>query len=137
MTAPTNLRPPVLRIARPVRDLEASLRFYCDGLGFELLARFADHAGFSGVILGKPQAPYHFEFTTAAHLTEPLPTSHADDLIVFYLPDGTDCTTAQAQLEAQGHRATPSLNPWWDEGGRTYQDPDGYRVVLTRRSWTD
>lgn len=25
--------------------------------------------------------------------------------------------------------------PWWDEGGVTIVDPDGYRLVLTSRSW--
>jgi hypothetical protein len=26
-------------------------------------------------------------------------------------------------------------NPYWDAGGTTIADPDGYRVVLTQRSW--
>ena len=26
--------------------------------------------------------------------------------------------------------AVPSFNPYWDRGGCTFEDPDGYRVVL-------
>jgi hypothetical protein len=29
----------------------------------------------------------------------------------------------------------PADNPYWDAGGTTIADPDGYRVVLTQRSW--
>jgi hypothetical protein len=31
-----------------------------------LRGRFEDHAGFDGVMLGEPGAPYHFEFTHPA-----------------------------------------------------------------------
>jgi 7-cyano-7-deazaguanine reductase len=35
-----------LRVARPTDDLAAVVRFYRDGLGFEVLSEFRDHAGF-------------------------------------------------------------------------------------------
>ena len=34
-----------LRVARPTNDLDALVRFYRDGLGFEVLGGFEDHAG--------------------------------------------------------------------------------------------
>jgi catechol 2,3-dioxygenase-like lactoylglutathione lyase family enzyme len=37
-----------LRVARPTDDLDAVVRFYRDGLGFEVLYEFADHDGFDG-----------------------------------------------------------------------------------------
>src|SRR5262245_43491350 len=52
-----------LRIARPVTDLERSVRMYRDGLGLSEIGRFADHAGFDGVMLGRAGMDYHFEFT--------------------------------------------------------------------------
>jgi hypothetical protein len=37
-------------------------------------------------------------------------------------------------VDAGGTRVA-ARNPWWDEGGVTIVDPDGYRLVLTSRSW--
>jgi hypothetical protein len=34
-----------------------------------------------------------------------------------------------------GYRPVPSNNPYWDQNGKTFEDPDGYRVVLTNQSW--
>jgi hypothetical protein len=38
-------------------------------------------------------------------------------------------------LEA-GFLEVPSFNPYWAERGRTFQDCDGYRVVLERAEWS-
>ena len=77
---------PILRVARPTDNLEALLRFYEKGLGFHVLYRFENHDGFDGVMLGRPGAPYHFEFTRKhGHTAGRAPT--ADNLLVFYLPD--------------------------------------------------
>ena len=42
--------PQHLRIARPVTDLAQSVRMYCDGLGWKVLAEFADQDGFDGAM---------------------------------------------------------------------------------------
>lgn len=34
------------------------------------------------------------------------------------------------RLIAFGGRHVTSTNPYWDRGGVTIEDPDGYRVVL-------
>lgn len=76
---------PALRVARPTDDVEALVPFYRDGLGFNVLYRFEDHDGFDGVMLGRPGAPYHFEFTMAhGHVAGRAPTQ--DHLLIFYLP---------------------------------------------------
>jgi hypothetical protein len=31
---------------------------------------------------------------------------------------------------AAGFVPVPSFNPYWDRAGLTFEDPDGYRVVL-------
>jgi len=31
----------------------------------------------------------------------------------------------------------PSFNPYWDRDGVTFEDPDGYRVVVQRAAWTE
>jgi len=44
--------------------LDEVVRFYHEGLGLDELSRFADHDGYTGVMLGLPGATYHLEFTT-------------------------------------------------------------------------
>jgi hypothetical protein len=56
--------------------------------------------------------------------------------LVFYLPDEREWRAAVARLERAGNRPVESFNPYWDKRGRTFEDPDGYRVVLENESWT-
>jgi prolyl oligopeptidase len=37
---------------------------------------------------------------------------------------------------AAGYRAVPASNPYWDRDGLTFEDPDGYRVVLENSGWS-
>ena len=122
-----------LRVARPTNDLDALLPFYRDGLGFEILERFGEHEGFDGIMLGRSGMPYHLEFTTKiGHDAGRAPT--ADNLLVFYLPDADEFGAAVARMERSGFAHVTSFNPYWDRCGRTYEDPDGYRVVLANRA---
>ena len=125
---------PKLRVARPTDDIEALLPFYQDGLGFEILGRFKDHAGFDRVMLGAPGAPYHPEFTRAeGHPAGRAPTQ--DNLLVFYLPDPDEWRSAVSCMAQAGYAPVPAFNPYWDRHGATYEDPDGYRVVLQNTEW--
>ena len=124
-----------LRVARPTDDLAAVVKFYRDGLGFEVLHEFKDHDGFDGVMLGFRGAPYHFEFShNAEHRAGRAPTE--DNLLVFYLPDAVEWKAAVTRLEAAGHESIQALNPYWDKKGMTFEDPDAYRVVLQNAAWT-
>jgi catechol 2,3-dioxygenase-like lactoylglutathione lyase family enzyme len=128
------LSAPHLRVARPSRDLEATLRFYTRALGLELLVSFADHAGIDGVILGHPSWPYHLEFTRRR--TDPLvPEPTDEDLLVFYLPEQGDWNAVVQRVRDFGARAVRSANPYWDDRGLTFEDPDGYQVVLRNAAW--
>lgn len=125
---------PILRVARPTDNLPALLRFYCDGLGLQVLSSFAGHNGFDGVMLGHA-APYHLEFThRAGHVVGRAPT--ADNLLVFYLSDAAAWQAAVQRMAAHRFAPVPADNPYWDERGRTFEDPDGYRVVLQLAQWT-
>ena len=134
MDQPNGIVTAHLRVARPTDDQDAVVRFYRDGLGFAVLAEFKDHDGFDGVMLGHTGAAYHLEFTRKeGYQVGKAPTE--DNLLVFYLPDRGEWERAVARLEAQGHRPVPSFNPYWDRRGRTFADPDGYRVVLQNAPW--
>jgi catechol 2,3-dioxygenase-like lactoylglutathione lyase family enzyme len=123
-----------LRVARPTDDLEAVVRFYRDGLGLDVLSEFRDHDGFDGVMLGRAGAGHHLEFTRrAGHRARMAPTE--DNLLVFYLPDRAAWQRAVERLLQHGYESVPAFNPYWDRHGKTFADPDGYRVVLQNAAW--
>ena len=124
----------IVRVARPTDRLDRVVRFYTDGLGLQILYRFENHEGFDGVMVGIPGEPYHFEFTQhRGHLVGRAPTQ--DNLIVFYLPDRPEWQRAVDRMKATGYEPVKSYNPYWDRSGVTFEDPDGYRVILQNASW--
>ena len=130
------MQPLTIRVARPTDDLEALRKFYCDGLGMDLLYAFSGHDGFDGIMVGQPGVPYHFEFTKKIeHAVGRAPTE--ENLIVFFLPDQAEWNTSVARMVASGFSPVPSFNPYWERNGKTFEDPDGYRVVLQNAAWQD
>jgi len=134
----------VVRVARPTDKLDEVVRFYADGLGLQILVRgasplenrFEHHEGFSGVMVGIPGEPYHLEFThQQGHLVGCAPTQ--DHLIVFYLRDRQEWQCAIDRIKAIGYESVKSYNPDWDNNGVTFEDPDGYRIILQNSSWED
>lgn len=125
---------PVLRVARPTNDMEMVLKFYCDGVGLDVIYEFHDHAGFDGIMLGRSGAPYHLEFTQVEGHTVPGAPSQ-DNLLVFYLPDAGKYRSAVERMRALGYSPVPSFNPYWDVKGTTFEDGEGYRVVFYNGVW--
>lgn len=134
-TGPTFLeKAPIFRVARPSDDLEALKAFYVDGLGLELIDQFEGHDGFNGIMIGRKGWPYHFEFTHAeGHIAGKAPTK--DNLVVFYLPERSKWLATVTRMKDAGFAAVKSFNPYWDIHGITFEDPDGYRVVLQNAAW--
>lgn len=125
---------PKLRVARPTDSIETLKSFYVDGLGLAVLYEFRNHDGFDGLMVGTPECPYHFEFTKKlGHTAGRAPTE--DNLLVFYFADDLDWRQAVERMHAAGFRPARSFNPYWDRSGQTFEDPDGYRVVLQNGSW--
>lgn len=128
------LRAAHLRVARATDQLAEVVRFYRDGLGFEVLGSFEGHEGFDGVMLGHRGAGYHLEFTHhRGEQVDRAPTP--ENLLVFYLPDREEWETAVERMKKHGHAPVPAVNPYWDRNGVTFQDPDGYRVVIENAAW--
>ena len=124
-----------MRVARPTDHLAEITRMYTNGLGLSTLAAFSDHDGFDGVVLGHEGQPYHIEFTSQrGHEVGMAPTQ--DHLLVFYLPDLEEWENRCARMIEAGFRRVPSYNPYWEVRGRTFEDVDGYRVVLENAAWS-
>ena len=124
-----------LRIARPCRDLRASERFWVDGLGLDVLLRLDDSAegGHALLMVGWPQAAWHLELVSDPDGETPAAPTE-EDLLVLYLNGEVDAGVVRRLVDAGGTRVA-ARNPYWDEAGITIADPDGYRLVLTGRSW--
>ncbi|MEU3979036.1 VOC family protein [Streptomyces sp. NPDC026672] len=127
-----------IRIARPSRDLAAAERFWAGGLGPSVVWR-AEGGGAPGehdlLMLGRPDADWHLELVhDAARPVEPRPTE--EDLLVIYADEAVP-EALVARLEAHGGRRVTSPNPCWNQWGVTVADPDGYRLVLCERGWSN
>jgi catechol 2,3-dioxygenase-like lactoylglutathione lyase family enzyme len=130
---PENLPVVQVRVARPTRRLQELKKFYCEGIGLEVVGSFTGHAGYSGIMLGLPGRGYHLEFTEHEAAREEgadYPPPSADNLLVLYIPDGAAIAHIAARLAALGYAAVAPENPYWNERGTTIADPDGWRVVL-------
>lgn len=124
----------VLRVARPTDNLEVIAKMYEEGLGFDRLSEFRNHQGFDGVILGLRSHSYHLEFTQCkGEIAGKAPTK--DNLLVFYVPGKTEWLRACKDMEHAGFRCVESFNPYWDVCGKTFEDIDGYRVVIQNEQW--
>lgn len=120
-----------VRIARPTDRLAEVVAFYRDGLGLPQLYAFTGHAGYDGVMLGLPGRSYHLEFTR--HVAgSPCPAPSKDNLLVLYYPGEDDLRRVEQRLQALGCAPVPPENPYWLGKSVTYEDPDGWRVVLVR-----
>ena len=119
-----------VRFARHTSRLPDLIRFYRDGLGLRELGSFRDHDGYDGVFLALPGSGAHLEFTPGGEHEAPSP--HPETLLVLYLGSADAVRQASKRVEAA---PIPPANPYWANHGVTFEDPDGFRVVLVPESW--
>jgi hypothetical protein len=125
-----------LRIARPVSDLARAVRLYKLGLSLDEIASFEDHDGFDGVMLGNREGQYHFEFTYCRrHPVRPSPTP--EDLLVFYVQDHGQWVSRCESMRQAGFTSVQPFNGYWARLGCTFEDFDGYRLVIQRAAWAN
>ncbi|WP_245444942.1 VOC family protein [Pseudaminobacter soli (ex Li et al. 2025)] len=122
-----------VRVARPTDKLEQVIAFYRDGLGLPELFRFAGHVDYDGIMLGLPGKSVHLEFTQHAH-GSPCPAPSLDNLIVLYITDADAYERLNLRMHRMGYEAVAPENPYWLERSHTYEDPDGWRVVVCRET---
>ncbi len=123
-----------LRVARATDHMDEIVRFYSEGLGFEIIGSFRDHDGFDGVMLGHRDSGYHLEFTKRhGHAAGRAPGP--ENLLVFYVSREDDWAASVARMRGCGYLPVQPLNPYWGLHGETFEDADGYRVVLHRGPW--
>ncbi|HEX8475349.1 MAG TPA: VOC family protein [Pyrinomonadaceae bacterium] len=126
---PDGLHVAQVRIARPTDRLTEIVKFYCGALGLKQVGSFQNHDGYDGVMIGLPDRDYHLEFTQHAH-GGPCPAPSKDNLLVLYVEDKRGIERLAERLREHGHEPVPPENPYWQAKGLTFEDPDGWRVVL-------
>jgi catechol 2,3-dioxygenase-like lactoylglutathione lyase family enzyme len=121
-----------IRIARPTSDLERAATFY-RLLQLPVVASFEDHAGYSGVVFGLPDASRQLELVHHAGET-PAPTG--EDQLVLYLGSAGAVARAAEGIRAAGFEPQAAANPYWGESGALcFVDPDGYWLILSPDAW--
>ncbi|MDG3085250.1 VOC family protein [Vibrio hannami] len=119
----------VISVVRKTQNLSKLHKMYKKALGFNVLAEYEDKDGYDGVVLGHKDCGYHLEFTNHPG-SEPKKYETADSYLVFYLADTRKWEwTCRAMIEA-GFKYVNARNPYWKRIGKTFEDPDGYRIVI-------
>jgi catechol 2,3-dioxygenase-like lactoylglutathione lyase family enzyme len=127
---PGHLPVGALRVVRWSANYDRTVSFYRDTIGLAVLETFHDSYGLDGTILGLPGGPVHLEIV---RLGDAVPLAPGLDQIVFYLPDAAAQQRVTARLAEAGVHPVAQIDYWEDNGGVTYQDPDGREVVFA--SW--
>lgn len=118
-----------LRVARHTNDLEKIENFYVNILGFERLGGFENHDNYNGVFIGKSGSDWHFEFTQSDVKAENL--FDDDDITVLYPKTILEYNLLIDKVIESNISIITAVNPYWNENGKMFQDPDGYRIVLS------
>ena len=84
-------------------------------------------------MMGPAGGQRHLELTVGTR-DAVRPSRSPEDLLVIYLA-GRVSDDLIACAVIHGGTVVPAHNPYWDVGGITIADPDGYRLVLTQVSW--
>lgn len=119
-----------LRVARHTNQLEPLIEFYCRMLDMEILSEFHNHQGYDGIFIGNREYDWHLEFTVSDD--EPDHQPDPDDLLVFYAQSEAEYNHLIQQFSNNQVPEVLSRNPYWSTKGKTFTDPDGYRIVISK-----
>ena len=56
-------------------------------------------------------------------------------ILLVFLPAIEEWQAAVDRMEAAGLSAVSAFNAYWDQHGRSFEDPDRYRVVIQNAAW--
>ena len=119
------------RVARHTNDLQRLVDFYSLIPGMEIIGEFKNHSGYDGVFLGIKNSDWHLEFTVSTDL--PKHHTDEDDQLVFYVETEKQFDSIAEKFRQNNIAETESKNPYWTLNGKTYTDPDGFRIVITKK----
>lgn len=118
-----------LRVARHTDDLDKIEDFYVNLLGFERLGSFQNHNNYDGIFIGKPGMDWHLEFTKSEEKANH--SFDQDDVMVFYPKTIEEYNRLIHNFLQNNISSITAHNPFWNENGKMFLDPDGYRIVIS------
>jgi catechol 2,3-dioxygenase-like lactoylglutathione lyase family enzyme len=118
-----------LRFARHTNNLEQLKSFYTKVLGLEIIGGFENHNGYDGVFIGKDNENWHLEFTQCDSKTNLI--FDDDDILVFYPNTKIEYEMIHERLKNNSVSILEAKNPYWNENGIMFLDPDGYGIVIS------
>ena len=101
----------------------------CDGASIRTIEGFGD----DGVMAALREAFSREHALQCGYCTPGMLVTARD--IVLRLPDVAEWTEAVQRMRNAGFAPVAAFNPYWDHNGVTFEDPDGYRVVLQNAAW--
>ncbi len=119
------------RYARHTNNLEKIVAFYTTILKLEILGEFKNHSEYDGVFLGHKNRDWHLEFTTSNEKAKH--TFDEDDLLVFYALNQQEYDSIFVAISTNAIKIIEAKNPYWNENGIMFLDPDGFRIVLAKQ----
>lgn len=117
------------RVARHTEQLEEMISFYTENLGLKVLGSFEDHDSYDGVFLGKENMDWHIEFTSSNSRVNR--KFDEDDMNVFYVDSEIEFQKITDTFRKNKIEPIVAKNPYWEKNGKTYLDPDGFRIVIS------
>lgn len=118
------------RIARHTNDLKKIISFYTELIGLDILGSFEDHDGYDGIFIGSKNSDWHLEFTISKEAAQH--SSDEDDLLVFYTSNETEYQNINTRFIENGYPNRQAKNPYWNENGSYYLDPDGFGIIIVK-----
>jgi catechol 2,3-dioxygenase-like lactoylglutathione lyase family enzyme len=117
------------RIARHTTNLNRIIDFYGRVLGLKVLGEFKEHHNYDGVFMGLPGEGWHLEFTVSDSCPKHQPDD--DDLLVFYASSLAEFAEIKKRFVKNKAKPVKPKNPYWEKNGITFEDPDGFRIVIS------
>lgn len=72
---------------------------------------------------------WHLEFTKSESKANH--KFDEDDLLVFYCDSQIEFENIVETFEKNMIQTVEAKNPYWEQNGKTYLDPDGFRIVIS------
>jgi uncharacterized glyoxalase superfamily protein PhnB len=123
-----SLDPPVPLLQ--VFDLQTSLKFYCDVIGFEVVQK-TDHDWWAMIRLGDAQLMLNTAYEDDKRPSKPDPKrmlGHEDVSLYFEFPD---LDGLHAHLLSNGCKVNPPAKTSYGLMQMSVRDPDGYELCFT------
>jgi len=117
------------RFARHTNDLEKLNSFYVEILGLEVLGGFKNHNNYDGIFIGKTNENWHLEFTKSDEIVNF--NFGEEDVLVFYPNTRLEYESILDRINNSFIKSIEAKNPYWNENGKMFLDPDGYRIIIS------